>query len=1011
MIEELIAILSDEVSEKLCNNELSKAQIVDDVMRSLEEWERTYSHFDSLQIVRWVVDSIKISIMSEFAKFDGENWLVDRQQTLRELEGMRKTLVDSILDQCSHLSQADLISLQRIKPKGPPRTSQKYFNGFNFDLDNLAPFGMLGEILDDFAANRIPQAITALLSFDCEDLLEHPQWPDLMTQIEGVVVGDYDCAVQDSLCILLVRFLQAFRNTFQQDDVLKVTFAFFARRVILSSSEEITFSITLGNETFKSVYVAKLLELCILELSHSATHSNSEGYEAYLQSCFYLLTTAINHGGDSFRPILIPSVVRRLTSALKAFRKTAVYIVALESNFIFYIFQTIQHMSLWIRRSEPQYLLMYTNIHVCLVNLAMSLLNTVPYSRLPEILGQIGLALSAEGLSIGKRVWKPLSRLVPLPNTNKVFSHNSGCELLAAPDQSPHYNEPPWLINLHREVCRSVEYLFSCGTDGNQVIWLDLLSYQQCLLSSLSFGSSGLHIALSVASMGLNATKTNDVRLFVCLTDDIFDHLLRMGDGELLGSVDEIVFSQLKSIISVLLCVDLPSSASCHTLQKSVMMAASVLLRFQEVLPSYRTLVNQQFVINALEAVNVNHTTPGQLGYLQILVETVLSTFVAFAVSSEIQAAMLSFVFCACGTLLDEFSHYLHSHYSIRTVNILVKLRVVGIVFPVQLLKRMEILVHDAVKHSSILMSSADDALVGEDNDMVWSVRQWLAAHAFFRHNLDSALDDDVISYFDGLDEHFSLISRVAENIKETRSLSVTDPTALTDSTSSALSEFSDILTSSLQPNTAVDLDMSPLDSSASQLPDNVVATLDRILPKPISFYGKAVLPHILHRHNETLNWCVISALCSVVHVQDSALDIRWYAAVIAHVMKPASVWNISRIVSSDPAISAILTEIDCPLELITFYIAQSWFLPHLTWEEVVVLSGLLPNITSSLELVSLLIAAMAREIIPLVRNFRGVETVFRRIFTFRTSIVSLISSAKTILNDEDARKFLREPL
>jgi hypothetical protein len=200
----------------------------------------------------------------------------------------------------------------------------------DFDFDFGAPMGILGDVLEKFdnTSVTIKEALQDLVAFDVIDLVEHPQWNDLIDRLKKRLVLQehlHDEEVLQLFVVIMSRFLHGLDIPFQREDTIQLSFIVFES---LINQRSWAFSATFPHWELLFVTLLNQVLTCTADVGKS---SNKDTFDAYLKAALIILLGSIHTSHQKvLHPLKHKSILKSTLTLLTSFRRTAVIIVSAE---------------------------------------------------------------------------------------------------------------------------------------------------------------------------------------------------------------------------------------------------------------------------------------------------------------------------------------------------------------------------------------------------------------------------------------------------------------------------------------------------------------------------------------------------------------------------------------------------------------------------------------------------------------------------------------------------------
>lgn len=200
----------------------------------------------------------------------------------------------------------------------------------DFDFDFGAPMGILGDVLEKFDNTSVPlkQALQDLVAFDIIDLVEHPQWNDLIDRLKKRLILQEHLREEEVLqlfIVILSRFLHGLDIPFQREDTIQLSFIVFESLV---NQPSWAISATFPHWELLFVNLLNQVLICTADVGKS---SNKDTFDAYLKAALIILLGSIHISHQNvLYPLKHKSILKSTVTLLSSFRRTAVIIVSAE---------------------------------------------------------------------------------------------------------------------------------------------------------------------------------------------------------------------------------------------------------------------------------------------------------------------------------------------------------------------------------------------------------------------------------------------------------------------------------------------------------------------------------------------------------------------------------------------------------------------------------------------------------------------------------------------------------
>lgn len=609
---------------------------------------------------------------------------------------------------------------------------------FNFDFD--APIGVLGDVLDMLRNGSVSleESLMELVKFDLVDLYEHPQWQDLVIELQNLISSKKIYRNNDFLelfILIVVRFLQGLNSSYQSEDSLKL-----ACQLYTSSIEE--FVNENKNLAPKCQHIVKLR--CILmnqffeSLSVLSQNSQGDIIEGLLS--FALLSVQCEYQMNQISILFSSGTLSSLVKAILSFRRTSAHIILEETMFFPFLFPIAGKVLRDDRRTKETW--------QSLMELLLSICST-----------KVGHFAMYNALSIRRFAGSHKSESISLPSLderrvpilNKLFSIKQSSAV-------------PGPLHLDSK----------CSAVSSLPVWL-----QEMLDVRREFGSDAILFTnvnifhLLLASFG----RTACYMVFDIILNDI---LLDSTSSADMGPL-------VMDIIKFLFLNSLPSEVHHDTVLLGVVTKCnqftSTLCSLQSIEGVSRVLDMIEFTIHFSSSLDFEcqPAKPVELfSLLELLAREIrkynlserdlcgvvysltnILRFVSLPSSSIPNESDLMQIGGQSMELLSKHILVLHSESSVWSmiVELLAIADVVG-KFPFfsGLFARLLQSVH---KFPEILNSSRCDVLISHKNDFIWSMRQLSASLLWMGNHRGSSVEQSIVDIFTDMrcDEYTSLLN------------------------------------------------------------------------------------------------------------------------------------------------------------------------------------------------------------------------------------------------------------
>lgn len=566
LLEDIIPVIV-EIIEESGENVFSES-LEDTVVSVLLSLECSYSNFDDLKLVQFIRKLISEQIIQS------KKVPIQGCESLRGIDPIRKLITSTVSDAHRNLTNetaafpADLLLLKY--PNNDRNKKLKQTTSYSFNFDDLPPMGILSDVLDllnpavvaasaknivlDSEFDRsITAGLKLLLEFDPADLLEHPQWHDLVKCLTCLCQYSpqlsSNCLVH--LFATLFRLLQAFDGQSQIDDVLKlsITVIFVMTQPLKIESLKDSSTMTRAREfiTNQSAnHVVKLLKETIKSCSTVCASFSNKTYDEITSLTLLCLCRSI---GETHIPMLVAYALTCNSSKewlgfLRSMHKFTLFFHSFECGLAHLIYRSLadwlslQQDNIAIEESSS----VYIKVLLFLLQSSLALLDSVPSNR-SDLFGLLVDSALGRCSPSPQENQNTLSQLqiVPLDGTNGIFNGRHSA--------LPVYNTSlkredveQFLEQLHLKAVSTVLSNMRKNTKIYDNFLEDLSIYQRQLLRSHNLSQHAEFPLL------LSSTLCKEMLLIYGITSDPFLSTLRTYTKELVYSLTDNNLAMAKSL-------------------------------------------------------------------------------------------------------------------------------------------------------------------------------------------------------------------------------------------------------------------------------------------------------------------------------------------------------------------------------------------------------------------------------------------------------------------------------
>jgi hypothetical protein len=703
-----------------------KNELVHLVTKTMKNLDKYAPYYDDLNVVKAFNEDLQ------------SNGAIINSNRILDVISDCKSLVKT-----GNYDQYQFVTPKQTKSKGSGMS-------FQFDFDNLAPFGILSEVIEKMQLNPL-EGIKALIQFDYHDLVEHPQWNTLLpilTKIFQEISGD---EVIILFAVLCVRLLQAFpSNSPQLDDTLDLSFR------LLEIGSQQTFQLETdqmlacsSNNSQCSVCLNKLFRLCLITLRNSCNFSFSDSYVNLLQRSIVLMMRSV--GGIKCCEDI--EILHEFVRLAWIFRKIDLQILSFELGFD-------EYLAYFLGKVDQAYQQPQDDLsHIYL--LILELIGLILSSRFgsPEYVANKRLSLQ-QCLSgnLPSTPWKGLQlspdKLKHIPGSNKLFFYNGFSEFKLADTMSSD--------TTFTDLIQSIFTMtFNSSKQHSQTFWIEF-----CELVYRTFRWSTIYVSFVYQS--LIKVIDND-QLFFQLLWSYIEIITENHSMCMLFSPKVVkpfpihdtevdVFKLFNYIASRLLSGDISGLERDHYQQLLLPFSCCYMqwymLHWNEFSTENQIFQKQLLfdlliatisnnIINPLEVVWIDKLAHFLTMQSLLLTNEELSFFL-----SKIAVTLIVF------SLSEEQYHYI---FVTTGLKILTNMIALELTFSNDLLTYCCHLFEIIMKNPKILVSSADVVYSTEQVDIVGGTRNLLATALFFHHQAILTWSQTIINQFPGLIDTISL--------------------------------------------------------------------------------------------------------------------------------------------------------------------------------------------------------------------------------------------------------------
>lgn len=208
------------------NGNCSHGEQVDAIADAMLKLERIYSDFDSLEIVKKLKEMLADQLLHDSLDVNIRNHL-----QMRGFEPIRRAIISTQIPASS--CDLNLLAFQYAPTSNKKQKSGGYSMSFNFDdfpmfetVDSMLA-GLRNDLTDRESLNKI-------LALDLNELLDHPQWEELLQTLHKSVsvLGDHTTIVM----AIFHRFVNGFKGSSQGLDAMNTVLVYLAEAWISTST-------------------------------------------------------------------------------------------------------------------------------------------------------------------------------------------------------------------------------------------------------------------------------------------------------------------------------------------------------------------------------------------------------------------------------------------------------------------------------------------------------------------------------------------------------------------------------------------------------------------------------------------------------------------------------------------------------------------------------------------------------------------------------------------------------
>jgi hypothetical protein len=256
---------------------------VQHVLESLNSLERLYGDFDSLDIV----EALRSMMSEQYIKGDSDINIRNHLQT-KGFEPIKKSIISSFV---TPIGTEGLHCTNFQKKANKKQKSGGFSLSFNFDEDFGAYEGV-GSMLSLLRKDESHfGSLEKILKFDLSELLDSPQWPELLEILYKSFADTSDYEVQIIVMAILHRFMNGFSGSSQGLEAIIVSLRCVFRAWVLRLQQDYKSDTVMGR-IFRSqlVLFATVLKHCPQSLS---VPNQKEVDRAYILLFFLLAKGAL----------------------------------------------------------------------------------------------------------------------------------------------------------------------------------------------------------------------------------------------------------------------------------------------------------------------------------------------------------------------------------------------------------------------------------------------------------------------------------------------------------------------------------------------------------------------------------------------------------------------------------------------------------------------------------------------------------------------------------------------
>lgn len=663
---------------------LSENDFVAKVMDNLANLESHYSLFDDLSLPSAIEKRVS-EILSGISNEKPE----EKRSLQAEYLDIVNTNVNSLLS-----TPEDLLSIVYQTPQRKKPSVGGTNNYFSFNFDDLAPLGVLSEVIEDLCNEEIiSTGLQKLFEFDTADLLEHPQWPQLVEKLDFWMShnnNDFLSRYFELIAASYFRLLQAFpMGTMQQDDTLRLSVFLLERYTFKTETAHNKISKT------ENLICTNLFRLIVQTFTPVVRYWQGEIYD----KLFLQLVRLLTQENTLYLFLQNEDIMNDFALLLKKVRPFVLFITATETHLVVTLNSQISSLLSTAQNDQIRLILSLFTVYKVVVQCISCFSSGSPTNS------------SGENKS---RVF--------VPGTNKLFSCSSGNEIVFSQViYHPHQVEESKVME-----SRVYSIIISLLTTTTT----QLLFEDQVLLDDIvSFAFDLTSQQRSSQLLSLLLTQTNHTTVIEHVLTRILAH-----DSNMLTLLDD---------NALLSCINNQTSTSSNNNQKIITHLYITCLTRPSLNTTTALLFNQ---INMQEIVENN-----DFQLIRKLFETVMMTIPTSQAQQHQIAALIAVhdtqrcdgIIIIINTLIA--SHITLTHPHPRPISLTFSSFLRQIIFT-------------ASSRTCALDSSGDDTSQSDTVDIVWVCRQLLLTLSISNRNNQQDMQQEVIQALDGLEESIDLI-------------------------------------------------------------------------------------------------------------------------------------------------------------------------------------------------------------------------------------------------------------